>query len=121
MLIPIAINLLPSRATAFIREFDSPDNRNIGLVQVNLPNKQDDQQTRVWCLFHFEDIVDEFGEPAFKDTKISMKSLRERQVDLIARSIATWVCSSEEKHNCAITSQENLYIAAMTLLKGNRR
>ena len=89
MLIPIAINLLPSRATAFIREFDSPDNRNIGLVQVNLPNKQDDQQTRVWCLFHFEDIVDEFGEPAFKDTKISMKSLRERQVDLIARSIAT--------------------------------
>ena len=88
MMVPVVLNLLPPGGSAVIKEFDCPENRNIGLIQVNIPNTRDDSKISFHVLFHFEDVVDEFGQPAFKDKDISMKKLSDVYVDLVARSIA---------------------------------
>ena len=88
MMVPVVLNLLPLGGSAVIKEFDCPENRNIGLIQVNIPNTRDDSKISFHVLFHFEDVVDEFGQPAFKDKNISMKKLSDVYVDLVARSIA---------------------------------
>ena len=88
IMIPIVLNLLPPGGSAVIKEFDCPENRNIGLINVTIPNTRDDTKITFYVLFHFEDVVDEFGQPAFKDQSISMKKLNDVMVDVVARSIA---------------------------------
>ena len=86
---PIVLNLLPPGGSAVIKDFDCPENRNISLIHVTIPNTRDDTKITFYVLFHFEDVVDEFGQPAFKDQSISMKKLNDVMVDVVARSIAT--------------------------------
>lgn len=94
-MIPIVLNLLPAGGEAVVRDFDTPDNRNIGLLLVTLPNPRDEQKSSFHVLFHLEDVIDEYGEPAFKDKNITVKSLMNSKVDLVARSIAAADSSSD--------------------------
>ena len=88
IMVPVVLNLLPPGGSAVIKEFDCPENRNIGLILVTIPNTRDDTKITFFVLFHFEDVVDEFGEAVFKDKTVTMKSLNDVMVDLVARSIA---------------------------------
>ena len=62
IMIPVVLNLLPPGGSAVIKEFECPENRNIGLILVTIPNTRDDSKISFFVLFHFEDVVDEFGE-----------------------------------------------------------
>ena len=88
-MIPVVLNLLPPGGSAVIKEFDCPENRNIGLIFVTIPNTRDDTKITFYVLFHFEDVVEENGQPVFKDKSVTMKNLNDVMVDLVARSIAT--------------------------------
>ena len=88
MMVPVVLNLLPLGGNAVIKDFECPENRNIGLILVTIPNSRDDTKISFHVLFHFEDVIDEFGNPAFKDKDITMKSLNDVMCDVVARSIA---------------------------------
>ena len=85
VLVPVVLNLLPPGGTAFIKETGSSS--DLGLISVTMTNPKDESQLSFYVLFHFEDVIDEFGVPAHKDKSISMKNLSDVSVDLTARSI----------------------------------
>ena len=85
VLVPVVLNLLPPGGSAIIK--DTHNSSDTGLISVNIINPKDESQLTFYVLFHFEDVIDEFGVPAFQDKSISMESLSDVSVDLTARSI----------------------------------
>merc|ERR1719225_2129288 len=51
IMIPVILNLLPPGGSAVIKEFDCPENRNIGLILVTIPNTRDDTKISFFVLF----------------------------------------------------------------------
>ena len=66
--------------------YENTDNGSLGLLQLSISQaKTDDKQIKCFALFHLEDVVNEHGEPAFHSNVVTIKSLRDVQVDLVAR------------------------------------
>ena len=89
VLVPVLVNLLPKYASASVTGYECPENSSIGLIMLTVnPSKHEDKAVKCFVLFHLEDVVDEGGNVAFHNPSVSVQSLKNVQVDLVARSIA---------------------------------
>ena len=82
VLVPILVNLLPKYATACVTGYECAENSSIGLIMLTVnPSKHEDKSVKCFVLFHLEDVVDEGGNLAFHNPSITVKSLKNVQVD----------------------------------------
>ena len=96
VLVPVLVNLLPKYASCRVSGYECLENASLGLLTLSLPaQRNEDKNVKVLVLFHLEDVVDSEGNPAFLDPKVTVKSLREHEVELVARSIANGDSSSD--------------------------
>ena len=82
VLVPILVNLLPKYATACVTGYECAENSSIGLIMLTVnPSKHEDKSVKCFVLFHLEDVVDEGGNLAFHNPSITVKSLKNVQVE----------------------------------------
>jgi len=83
-LVPIILNTLPVGGVALVVEADNGImGHDMGLIKVAVPNSSQN----LYALFHLEDVYNSEGVPAFQDTELTLDSIINKNVDLIARSI----------------------------------
>ena len=82
VLVPILVNLLPKYATACVTGYECVENSSIGLIMLTVnPSKHEDKSVKCFVLFHLEDVIDEGGNLAFLNPSVTVKSLKNAQVE----------------------------------------
>lgn len=83
-LVPVILNTLPVGGVALVVEADNGImGHDMGLIKVAVPSSSQN----LYCLFHLEDVYNCDGVPASQDPDLTIESILNKNVDLIARSI----------------------------------